>query len=64
MIDDFMLDILINKIEEILGIEKYGDSRRLIDTNVVILMIRVLKVDGKYYPELVLKELLLFKTWQ
>ena len=64
MIDDFMLDILINKIEEILGIEKYGDSRRLIDTNVVILMIRVLKVDGKCYPELVLKELLFFKTWQ
>ena len=60
MVDDYMLDKVLVKIKEIMGIEKIDDTEILIDTDdklpdyvtlkcVVILNIRVIRHDGKFY---------------
>ena len=68
--DDYALDKVLGKIKEIIGIEKFNDTKILIDTddkllddinlkNVVILMTYVIKDDGKFYSQLFLEEALL-----
>ena len=63
----YMLDKAWDKIWEIIGIEKFTDTKILIDTddklsddmnlrNVVILMTYVIKYDGKFYPQTFLEE--------
>ena len=60
-IDDYVLDKVLDKTEEIIDIEKFDDTKILIDTddklpdnitlqNAVILMTYVIKDDGKFYP--------------
>ena len=60
MVDDYMLDKVLVKIKEIIGIEKIDDTEILIDTGdklpdyvtlkcVVILNTRVIRYDGKFY---------------
>ena len=63
----YMLDKAWDKIWEIIGIEKFSDTKILIDTddklsddmnlrNVVILMTYVIKYDGKFYAQTFLEE--------
>ena len=65
-----MLDKVLDKIQEIIGIEKFDNAKIFIDTddkqlgditfkNVAILITCVLKDDGKFYPRLFLEEALL-----
>ena len=60
MVDDYMLDKILDKIKEIMGIEKFDDTKILIDSddkmsdyitfkNVVILMTCVMKDGNKFY---------------
>ena len=60
-IDDYVLDKVLDKTEEIIDIEKFDDAKILIDTddklpdnitlqNAVTLMTCVIKDDGKFYP--------------
>ena len=69
MLNDYVLDRVLDKIKEIIGIVKFGDTKILIDTddklpdsttlqNVVILIICIIKDDGKFYPQLFLEEAL------
>ena len=64
-----MLDRALDKIKEIIGIEKFNDTNISIDTddkvldeiifkNVVILMACVIKGDDKFYPKIFLEEAL------
>ena len=57
----YMLDNVLEEIKEIIGIERLNDAKILIHTddklqddiilnNVVILMICLIKDDGKFYP--------------
>ena len=59
-IDDYVLDKVLDKTEEIIGIEKFDDTKILIDTddklpdnitlqNAVILMTSAIKNDDKFY---------------
>ena len=59
-IDDYVLDKVLDKTEEIIDIEKFDDTKTLIDTddkladnitlqNAVILMTCIIKDDGKFY---------------
>ena len=61
MADDYIIDKVLEKVEETIGIEKLDNTKILIDTddklpddinlkNVVILMTCVIKYDGKFYP--------------
>ena len=70
MVDDYMLNKVLDKIKEIISIEKFHDTKILIDAddkllddiplkNVVILMTCVVIDDGKFYPQIFLKEILL-----
>ena len=63
MIDDYILDKVLGKIKMIIDIEKFDDTKILIDTgdkladevtidNVVILVSSVIKDDDKFYPQL------------
>ena len=63
MVDDYILDKPLDKIKETIGIEKFDDTKILIDTddklpdgitlkNIVILMTCVIKNNGKFYPEI------------
>ena len=71
MFDDYMLDKVLVKIKEIVGIEKFDDTKILIDAddklsyitfeNVVILMTYVIKDYGKFYPQIISKEALFNK---
>ena len=60
MFNDYMLDKVLDKIKETIGIIKFDDTKTLIDTddklpgyitleNVVILITRIIKHDGKTY---------------
>ena len=60
MVDDYMLDKILDKIKEIMGIEKFDDTKILIDSddkmsdyitfkNVVILMTCIMKDGNKCY---------------
>ena len=69
MVDDYMLDKVLDKIKEIIGIEKFNDTKIFIETDsklsdnviikyVVILITCVFKNDDKCYPQIFLKEAL------
>ena len=71
MSHDYMLDKLLDKIKEILGIEKFDETKILIDKddklpdditlkNAVIFMTWVIK-HGKFYPEIFLEDALFVK---
>ena len=60
MVDDYMLERVLDKITEIIGIEYFDNIKILIDTNdqlpqditwknVVILMTCIINNDGKFY---------------
>ena len=66
MVDDYMLDKLLDKIKEIIGIPNLDNSKILIDTGdkfpydltlkkVVILKTCVIKDDNKFYQQLFLE---------
>ena len=70
--DNYVLDKVLDKIKKIIGIEKFGHTKILSDSddklpdditfkNVVILMICVIKDDDKFYPQLFLEEALFLK---
>ena len=67
MVDDYMLNKALDKIKKIIAIEKFDDTKILIDTddklpdditlkNVVILMTCIIKNFGKFYPQIFLEE--------
>ena len=70
MINDYMLDKVLDKIKEIIGTGKFGDTKILIDTadkmpddttlrNTVILITCVIRDDGKFHPLIFLEEAVL-----
>ena len=72
MFDYYMLDKVLDKITKLIGIEKFEDTKLLIDTddklpgdiilrNVVILIACVRKDDGKFYPQKILEETFFLK---
>ena len=65
IIDDYMLNKVLDKIKEIIGLEQFDNTKILIDIDdklpdgitfkkVVILVTCVIKDDGKFYPQLFL----------
>ena len=68
MVDDYMLNKVLNRIKEIRDIEKFDNTKILVDTDdklpddiifknvVVLLMTCVIKDYGKFYPQLFLEE--------
>ena len=62
MVDDYMLNKILNRIKEIRDIQKFDNTKILVDTddiifkNVVLLMTCVIKDYGKFYPQLFLEE--------
>ena len=68
VVDDYMLGKVLDKIKKTIDIEKFDDTKILIDMDDklpgstlknAILMICVIKDDGKFYAHLFLKEALL-----
>ena len=70
MFDDYVLDELLDKIKEIIGIEKFDNTKTFTDTDdklpdditlkyAVILIMCVMKDDNKFHPQLFLEEVLL-----
>ena len=73
MVDDYLLDKVLEKLKEILHIEKFDNTKILIDTdnklpvditlkNIMILMTSVIKNGGKFYPQLFSEETLFLKS--
>ena len=69
MVDGYMLRKVLEKIKEIISIEKYDDTKILVDTddklldditlkNVVILMTCVIKDGNKFYIQVFLEHAL------
>ena len=67
MVDDYILNKVLDKIKEIIGVKKFHNTKILIDTddklsnditlkNVVILITCVIKDDHKSYAELFLEK--------
>ena len=72
MVDDYMLDKVLDKVKEIIGIAQFDYTKILIDMdnklpdditlkNVVILMTCVIQDGGKLYPQMFLEETLYVK---
>ena len=72
MVDDYVLDKVLHKIKEIIGTEKFDYTKIFIATddelpedialkNVLILMTCIIKDDGKFYPQMLLEEVLFVK---
>ena len=68
MVNDYVSDKVLGKIKDIRGIEKFHDTKILIDMDDelpgstlknAILMTCIIKDDGKFYAHLFLKEALL-----
>ena len=70
MVHDYMLDKVLETIKEMIGFEKFNDTKILINKgeklpdyitlkNVVILIVCVIKDDGKFYPQMFLEEAIL-----
>ena len=68
--DDYVLNKLLDKTEEVIGIEKLDSAKILIDTNdklpdainlenAVILVMCIIKDDNKFHPQQFLEEVLL-----
>ena len=69
MVNDYMLDKVLDKIKETIGIVKFDNTKILIDTddklqdyitlkNVVILITCIIKDDDKFYQQIFLEETL------
>ena len=67
ILNDYMLDKVLDKIKEKVGIIKFDDATILIDTdyqlpdyvtlkNVLILITCVIKDDAKFYPQILPKD--------
>ena len=74
IVDDYMLDTVLDRIKETIGIETFDDTKLLVDRddklsdyitfkNVAILMkcITKAKDNGKFYQQLFLEEVLFLK---
>ena len=71
MVDDYMLDKIFDKIKEIIGIEKFADTKIMIDTDdklpddinfyIFILLTIVTKDGNKFYLQLFLEHALYLK---
>ena len=72
MVNDYMLDKVLGKIAEMIGIEKFDDTKIFIDAddklsndiifkNIVILITCVITDDNKFYLQLLLEEALFVK---
>ena len=69
MVNDYVLDKVLDKIKETIGVAKIDDTKILIATddklsdyitlkNVVVLVTCIIKDDGKFYPKHFLEETL------
>ena len=75
MTDDCLLDEVLDRIEKVITIEEFGKTKILINTddilpdnitlkNAFVLVISVIKDDGKFHSRLFLKEAFYDeKTW-
>ena len=72
MVNDYMLDKVLGKIAEMIGIEKFDNTKIFIDAddklsndiifkNIVILITCVITDDNKFYLQLLLEEALFVK---
>ena len=72
MVNDYMLDKVLGKIAEMIGIEKFDDTKIFIDAddklsndiifkNIVILITCVITDGNKFYLQLLLEEALFVK---
>ena len=72
MVDDYMLDKALDRIKEIIELEKFDDTEILIHADdklpdditlktVMMLMTYVTKDDDKFYPPVLLEEAFFFK---
>ena len=72
MVNGYMLDKILDKIKEAIGIVNFDNAKILIDTNdklpdyitlrnVVILMTCIIEDDDKFYPQIFLEEALFVK---
>ena len=72
MVGDYMLDKILEKIKEIIGVEKLNNTKILIDRddrltdnitleNFVILMTCFIKDNDRFYPQLFLEEAIFLK---
>ena len=72
MVGDYMLDKILEKIKEIMDVEKFNNTKILIDRdgrltdditleNFVILMTCFIKDNDRIYPQLFLEEALFLK---
>ena len=69
MVNDYVLDKVLDKIKETIGVAKIDDTKILIATddklsdyitlkNTVVLVTCIIKDDGKFYPKIFLEETL------
>ena len=72
MVDNYKLDEVLDRIKEIIGIEKFDNTKILVDKDdklpddvtknmLKYLMTFIIKDDGKFYPQLFLEESLFLK---
>ena len=64
MVDDNILDEVLDKIKKEIGIEKFDNTKILIEAddvtlkNVMILITCIMKEGEKFYPQIILEEAL------
>ena len=69
IVDDYIFSKVLDKIKKVISIEKFDDTKSLIDIddklsvdftlkNMVILITCIIKNDGKFYPQIFLEEVL------
>ena len=72
MVDNYKLDEVLNRIKKMIGIEKFDDTKILVDKDdklpddvtknmLKYLVTFIIKDDGKFYPQLFLEEALFLK---
>ena len=72
MVDNYKLDEVLDRIKEIIGIEKFDNTKILVDKDdklpddvtknmLKYLVTFIIKDDGKFYPQLFLEEALFLK---
>ena len=69
IVDDYIFSKVLDKIKKVITIEKFDDTKSLIDIddklsvdftlkNMMILITCIIKNDGKFYPQIFLEEVL------
>ena len=69
IVDDYIFSKVLDKVKKVISIEKFDDTKSLIDIddkssvdftlkNMVILITCIIKNDGKFYPQIFLEEVL------